>query len=201
MPDNVKMQSVPVGTERKELNLPSTQYFTDHSGKAGTVSGITWQSEPEFDGTLAGEYIFTPRDSRGGYSLESGSNLPQDHLTGDRTVCPSREISSGLTTITEMTLTMGSPRTNQSKALQSTFSGREEGGSHYECQVPPMIRDKGDLFFKNITLKRAAWQYRLSLLYFMDCENITFDNVVIDGDNKGGGFPSHSWIQMYVNDI
>lgn len=85
MPDNVKMQSVPVGTERKELNLPSTLDFTDSTGKAGTISGIIWQSEPEFDGTLAGEYIFTPMIPGGGVFSCKWDRTAQDLLTGDRT--------------------------------------------------------------------------------------------------------------------
>ena len=84
LPDKVQMQSVPVGTERKELNLPSTLDFTDSTRKAGTVSGITWQSEPEFDGTLAGEYIFTPVIPGGVFSCK-WDRIAQDHLTGDKT--------------------------------------------------------------------------------------------------------------------
>ena len=50
------------------------------------------------------------------------------------------------------------------------------------------IRDGNDLLIENVTLKRACDDSDY-LLHFIDCENITFDNVVIDGNNKGGGFP------------
>ena len=79
---------------------------------------------------------------------------------------------------------------SQDKPVQSLDKALElagEGGTIMMLGAPT-IRDKGDLFFKNITLKRADGNTGY-LLYFMDCENITFDNVVIDGDNKGGGFP------------
>lgn len=79
---------------------------------------------------------------------------------------------------------------SQDTPVQSIDKALELAGEDGTIMVldAPTIRDKGDLFFKNITLKRADGNTGY-LLYFMDCKNITFDNVVIDGNNKGGGFP------------
>lgn len=81
----VQMQSVPVGTERKELNLPSTLDFTDSTRKAGTVSGITCNRNRNSMEHWQVNNIFTPVIPGGGVFSCKWDRIAQDHLTGDKT--------------------------------------------------------------------------------------------------------------------
>jgi hypothetical protein len=103
--DTIEHQEVPTGTRIEDLELPDTLTamvrmegageVPDASGQqegsqeentpVNTVSGsavqlaipvtVTWESEPEFDGEAAGDYLFTPILS-GGYVLADDTVLP-----------------------------------------------------------------------------------------------------------------------------
>lgn len=58
--------------------LENTQ--TEKQEETVTISGITWQSEPEYDGNIEGTYIFTAI-LPGGYILAEGVSLPEITVT------------------------------------------------------------------------------------------------------------------------
>lgn len=58
--------------------LESTQ--TEKQEETVTIDGVTWQSEPEYDGSAEGIYTFTAV-LPGGYTLAEGVNLPQITVT------------------------------------------------------------------------------------------------------------------------
>ena len=80
LPDEIRVQEVNVGVTLEERNLPSELSFTDGDGETAVISGITWQSTPEFDGEAAGEYVFTPVLPEG-YMLQEGILLPEICVT------------------------------------------------------------------------------------------------------------------------
>lgn len=105
LPDEVRKQSVPMETNLDELVLPDTLEAV-MSGSAGdsaegsvsssdhieadapsekqeeaiTISSITWQSSPEYDGSAEGIYIFTAALPQG-CTLAEGIVLPQITVT------------------------------------------------------------------------------------------------------------------------
>ncbi len=74
LPEEVREQTVPVGTGAEELELPDTLEA------ASVIEGVTWQSEPEYDGNTEGTYIFTAVLPEG-YVLSEGVSLPQITVT------------------------------------------------------------------------------------------------------------------------
>ncbi|MCX4321839.1 MAG: leucine-rich repeat protein [Lachnospiraceae bacterium] len=58
--------------------LENTQ--TEKEEETVTIDGVTWQSEPEYDGNTEGTYIFTAR-LPDGYTLAYGVSLPQITVT------------------------------------------------------------------------------------------------------------------------
>ena len=83
----ITMQQVPTGTEESALILPKTLIVSVQSGSVpedpGPVSlelTVTWQSTPEYDGSTAGEYIFTPIIPDG-FTQAEGVAPPQISVT------------------------------------------------------------------------------------------------------------------------
>lgn len=96
--EEVKEQTVTVGTDYEKLELPEelTVFISQAEASSATdtaeekkedfereqeiVTGITWQSEPEYDENTAGTYIFTAILPEG-YALMDGVSLPQITVT------------------------------------------------------------------------------------------------------------------------
>ncbi len=75
LPQEIKMQEVQAGTSLEEISLPSQLTFTDGNGETATMSGINWQSFPQFNGESSGDYEFSlilPQ----GYVLQEGVTPP-----------------------------------------------------------------------------------------------------------------------------
>jgi len=90
LPEEIREQTVPIGMEIEGLSLPDTLEAektvvteeTVSSGDFHTVSigGVTWQSEPAYDGNTEGKYIFTAVLPEG-CALVEGVSLPQITVT------------------------------------------------------------------------------------------------------------------------
>ena len=55
---SISTQTVENGTGVDSLNLPDDITGTDSNGDSVAISGVKWKSEPAYDGSVAGEYIF-----------------------------------------------------------------------------------------------------------------------------------------------
>ena len=78
--EDVAAQSVPQDTAVKELNLPEELNATDCAGADLTVTSVTWESEPEYDGGTPGTYILTAVLPEG-YEPDTDVELPQISVT------------------------------------------------------------------------------------------------------------------------
>ena len=78
--EDVSAQRVPQNTAVKELNLPEELNATDGAGADLTVTGVTWESEPEYDGGMPGTYILTAVLPEG-YEPDTDMELPQISVT------------------------------------------------------------------------------------------------------------------------
>lgn len=75
LPANITTQNVANGASLSSLNRPSTlSAMVD--GSSQTVTGVTWNSSPAYDPTLAGTYVFTPV-LPAEYQTDSSVSLPK----------------------------------------------------------------------------------------------------------------------------
>lgn len=197
----VSEQKVPTGTELKDLVLPEQLEVADADGNSFTIS-VTWTGEPEFDGTVSGEYQFTPVLPEG-YTTAEGTELPVVKVTvienvmrmaGENTyeVSTTDEFSKAVQDIqtgneTEYTIALKSDIT-----LTSSFSG-----------VPGkiiLIRSQGDIPHL-LTFKEDILRLSSSLTF----ENIRISshtiyasgNALILGEGFGGGADGKQRMTIY----
>lgn len=83
--EEVAVQTVPIGTAQEALSLPETlaaivETPEAEGGTSATEIPVSWQSEPAYDGEIAGNYVFTPTPPEG-YTLLEGVGLPQITVT------------------------------------------------------------------------------------------------------------------------
>ncbi len=76
----VKSRTVKYGTDQKSLSLPSSLSATVNKKKE-TISGITWESDPNYDPQSPGTYTFTAVLPDGNYTLAGKAELPQIQVT------------------------------------------------------------------------------------------------------------------------
>ncbi len=76
----VKSRTVKYGTDQNSLNLPSSLSATVNRKKE-TISGITWQSEPDYDAQSPGVYAFTAVLPIGNYTIAGKAELPKIQVT------------------------------------------------------------------------------------------------------------------------
>lgn len=76
----IASQSVAAGVRQEDLTLPET--LTATGAEALTVAGVSWTSEPAYDGAVPGRYTFVPVLPPG-YSAVDGLSLPQITVTVD----------------------------------------------------------------------------------------------------------------------
>lgn len=74
LPEEILTQIVAIGTTPEQLRLPEQLEGIDVQGNMISVS-VTWTSNPEFDGNVSGEYVFSPVLPEG-YVLAEGVVLP-----------------------------------------------------------------------------------------------------------------------------
>ena len=70
----ISEQSVPVGTALEALTLPEQLEAVNADGTVFTIP-VTWESKPEYNATIAGEYIFFPIIPEA-YSVAEGVEVP-----------------------------------------------------------------------------------------------------------------------------
>lgn len=75
LPEDVQVQIVPAGTKLADLNLPSTLSASGEEGPL-TIEGVTWESDPAYDGEAGGSWLFTAVLPEG-YALADGVEPPQ----------------------------------------------------------------------------------------------------------------------------
>ncbi len=103
--DDVKKQTVPIGTEQEELILPDqleVEIIASQEERTDTATPseaekdmvldeetvypawipVTWDSEPEYDGDTEGRYVFTA--DTGGYVLADSAKLPGITVTVEK---------------------------------------------------------------------------------------------------------------------
>lgn len=82
--DTIKTQTVSYNTPVSELNLPNTINASVDYGYGGPypedISGVTWTSNPDYDPTHPGNYVFTAK-LPSGYILQSGIEAPKITVT------------------------------------------------------------------------------------------------------------------------
>jgi len=78
--EDADVRSVPLGTVIEELKLPEGLDAMDSAGDALTVTGVTWVSEPEYDGDRPGIYAFTAVLPEG-YEPDADVEPPQIAVT------------------------------------------------------------------------------------------------------------------------
>jgi len=72
--EDVAIQHASAGTAQSALTLPDT-LNADIDGGLDTVTGVTWQSSPAYDGDTAGTYVFTA-EIPGEYAVADGVSAP-----------------------------------------------------------------------------------------------------------------------------
>ena len=75
----ISEQSVPVGTALEALTLPEQLEAVNADGTVFTIP-VTWESKPEYNATIAGEYIFFPIIPEA-YSVAEGVEVPSVKIT------------------------------------------------------------------------------------------------------------------------
>jgi len=78
--EDADVRSVPLGTAIEELRLPEELDAMDSAGDALTVTGVTWVSEPEYDGGRSAIYAFTAVLPEG-YEPDADVEPPQIAVT------------------------------------------------------------------------------------------------------------------------
>lgn len=192
--EEIRVQEVYVGTGLEELGLPSELSFTDGNGETVTLTEMTWQSAPEFNGEAAGEYVFTPVLPET-YSLKNDTGLPEIVVrvieeNGIYQVGSTADWKSALEKIqnsadTDATIVLTADRidlsrkasTEEEKALVAGSNAEEQGiigavGKHLT------IRSEGENRYTVV----AAGRYLVG--------DVTFDNVTWNksGDLFANGF-------------
>lgn len=71
----VSGRTVAVGTELEDLQLPKTLTATVSGTEEVIEIPVTWTADPEYNGDVPGNYVFTPKLPEG-YTAEEGTELP-----------------------------------------------------------------------------------------------------------------------------
>lgn len=103
--EDVAAQTVPLGTALEDLTLPDTLEATVNDGRnetATAISGVTWESSPEYDPDTVGTYRF-PAALPEGYTLSNGVSLPviTVEIRNDAETTPQSDSISGFVWLDE----------------------------------------------------------------------------------------------------